>query len=330
MPAASTVNPAAHETGLDPRVAREAAHWLMRVHPAAEPTDKDHHACRQWRAAHAQHELAWQRAQQLDARFGVIPPALSHTVLDRRSPRARRSAIKKLALLLTLSPAALLAYRQMPVDAWRAEYKTATGERRSVQLADGSRVQMNTQSAFDTVFDTTQRLLVLHEGELLIATAADSARQARPFRVQTHHGMIRAIGTRFVVKRADAWSDVGVFEGAVEVQTSADAFRTRVISASQQLRFSSTGLNATESLDVHAADWQHGILHADHMTLAAFCDQLARYRRGWIRCDPAIKDLLISGSFQVDDTDRVLRAVVATLPVRVTFHTRYWATLHPA
>ncbi|WP_420224202.1 DUF4880 domain-containing protein [Pigmentiphaga litoralis] len=122
------MNAGSPDVALDPRVAREAAQWLMRVHPAAEPTDKDHRACQQWRAAHAQHELAWQRAQRLDARFGVIPPALSTAVLERRPVQARRRAVTKLALLLTLSPAALIAYRQMPVDAWRADYKTATGK----------------------------------------------------------------------------------------------------------------------------------------------------------------------------------------------------------
>ncbi|WP_420224203.1 FecR domain-containing protein [Pigmentiphaga litoralis] len=189
---------------------------------------------------------------------------------------------------------------------------------------------MNARTAFDTVFDTAQRLLILHEGEVVITTAPDISQPVRPFRVQTSEGRIRAIGTRFLVARADAWTDVGVFDGAVEVQTSAEEFRTRVISANQQLRMSMAGMSEPELLDGHAADWQFGILHADNMALGEFCTRLARYRRGWIRCDPAVADLLISGSFQVDDTDRALRALVATLPVRVTFHTRYWATLQPA
>lgn len=334
MPASARLNPAAQEAPLDPRIAREAAQWLMRVHPAAEPDENELHACQQWRASHAEHELAWQRAQQLNAKFGIMPPMLGKAALGRPSAcspeQQRRAAVKKLALLLTLAPASLLAYRQLPVNSWRADYRTATGERRNVQLADGSHVRMNTGSAFNAVYDDTQRLLILHEGELLIETARDSQSPARPFRVQTADGHIRAIGTRFTVKRVAAWSDVAVFEGAVEVQTRDDAMQTRILAANHQLRFSATGLDETEALVSHNADWTHGILHADNQRLADFCAELSRHRRGWLRCDPAVADLRISGSFQLDDTDRILRALVGTLPLRITFHTRYWVTIQPA
>lgn len=334
MPASARLNPAAQEPPLDPRVAREAAQWLMRVHPAAEPGENELRACQQWRASHAEHELAWQRAQQLNAKFGIMPPMLGKAALGRSSARSpgqqRRAAVKKLALLLTVAPASLLAYRQLPLDTWRADHRTATGERRSIQLADGSHVQMNTGSAFDAVYDDTQRLLILHEGELLIETARDSQSPARPFRVQTADGRIRAIGTRFTVKRIAAWSDVAVFDGAVEVQARDDATQTRILAAHHQLRLSATHLGATEALVSHGADWTRGILHADNQRLADFSAELARHRRGWIRCDPAVADLRISGSFRLDDTDGILRALVGTLPVRITLHTRYWVTIHPA
>jgi len=330
MPGAARVTPAAQEEPLDPRVAREAAQWLMRMHPAAEPDDADHRACLAWRASDAQHELAWQRAQRFNEKFAVMPAELGKAALGRpaQRQRQRRQAVKTLALLLTAAPAGILAYQHLPVAAWRAQYRTATGERRSVQLADGSRVHMNTGTAFDIVADDAQRLVLLHEGELMIQTAPDARAMARPFRVRTTDGLIRAIGTRFCVRCGPAWSEVAVFDGAVEVAARDGA--ARIVAASEQLRFSSDDLGDTETLEGHRADWVDGILHADNQTLAAFAAELARHRRGWLRCDPAVANLRISGSFQLDDTDRVLRALAATLPVSIRFHTRYLATIVPA
>lgn len=319
--------PGAQDERLDPRVAREAAQWLMRMHPAAEPDEAEQRACLAWRASHAQHELAWQRAQQFNDKFMVLPPELGKAALGRKTVRQRRQAVTKLALLLTMAPAGILAYQHMPVAAWRAAYRTATGERRSVQLADGSRVQMNTDTAFDVVVDDVQRLVLLHEGELLIETAPDRHGGSRPFRVRTGEGFIRAIGTRFNVRREAAWSEVAVFEGAVEVAVGEGK---RIVAADEQLRFTAHGLAATEPLVPQRAAWVDGMLQADDQTLAAFAAELARHRRGWIRCDPAVAGLRISGSFQLDDTDQVLRAVAATLPVRIRFHTRYLATIVPA
>ena len=66
------------------------------------------------------------------------------------------------------------------------------------------------------------------------------------------------------------------------------------------------------------------------MRLADFVQELSRYRPGWLRCDPAVADLRVSGVFQIDDTDRALAAVAHALPVRVERRTRYWVTLIPA
>ncbi|MEW7850903.1 FecR domain-containing protein [Massilia aurea] len=330
MPARAQLVRTAGDAPLDPRVAREAAHWMMRMHPSAQPDDNERQACLRWRASHAQHELAWQRAQQLDKTFGIIPAELGNATLGRPPARPRRETVKKIFLLLTLAPASMLAYQQLPVAAWRAAHRTSTAERRSVQLADGTRVHMNTNTAFDVDYNHVERLLILHEGEVLIATAPDTRAAARPFRVETADGFIRAIGTRFTVKRIAAWSDVAVLEGAVEAQARNDAQHKRILTAEHQMRFSADGLAEMQALAAYGAAWVDGILVADNGRLADFSAELSRYRRGWLECDPAVAGLRISGTFQLDDTDRVLRALAHTLPVRVVYRTRYWATIVPA
>ena len=63
------------------------------------------------------------------------------------------------------------------------------------------------------------------------------------------------------------------------------------------------------------------------MPLAEFLGELGRYRHGWLRCRPEVARLLISGAFQLDNSERILAALPATLPVQVEYRTRYWVTV---
>lgn len=327
---ANLKNDLGRDRPIDKHLAREAAQWLMRMHPSAEPDAADAAACKRWRAAKAEHEFAWQRAQQLNEKFGIAPVSLGKATLNRPSLANRRQAIKTLALAVSLAPAAWLVYRNTPHAEWTADYRTSTGEQRQITLADGSHIQLNTGSTLDVAFDAEHRLLILHSGEILIETAPDQHSKKRPFLVQTSDGLIRALGTRFIVRRQDAYSDVAVFEGAVEVRTSDTTVAPLVIEAGQQTRFSSTQVMLAEELKQHAADWSHGVLYAEKKRLGDFAEELTRYRKGWVRCDPAIADLLISGSFQLADTDDILQALVATLPIRVTYYSRYLVHIQAA
>jgi len=66
------------------------------------------------------------------------------------------------------------------------------------------------------------------------------------------------------------------------------------------------------------------------MRLEDFTAELARYRSGVVRCDPAVADLRVSGVFSLRDTDRALENLTRGLPVDVVYRTRYWVTLRAA
>lgn len=60
------------------------------------------------------------------------------------------------------------------------------------------------------------------------------------------------------------------------------------------------------------------MLVAAHMRLADFLAELARYRRGQLSLEiPEVADLLISGTYPVDDSERVLELLAVSLPVRI-------------
>ena len=318
-----------NDTPINPAIIREAATWLMTLH-GGEATEADQRAWQRWRSRSPEHQRAWMCAQKINSAFSDIPAELAMPVLDRPvSHQQRRTALKALSLLLTAAPAAWLATR-LPWEEWTADYQTGTGEQRDVALADGSRLMLNTASAVDVKFDAAQRLVRLYTGEMLVTTGRDQRFPARPFLVQTRHGMLRARDTRFDVRQEGMRSHVAVFEGAVEVMPQKSAGMALLLKAGQQCVFTAKGVEPVQQADGSLALWSQGVLVADKMRLADFVDELARYRHGRLICDPAVAEQRVSGAFQLNDTDQVLFLLSKVLPVRVEKISRYWVTVTKA
>ncbi len=271
------------------------------------------------------------------AKFGAVPSTIGVPVLARQQVHHtnRRAALRTLAVLGTAVPAVWLGWRHAPWQAWAADYSTATGERREVTLADGSRILLDTASAVNVKFDSDQRTIYLRSGAILVTTAPDPTTQRRPFAVHTAQGQLRALGTRFTVRQdGDAHTPgpvhVAVTEGAVEVTLRGASSPALVLPAGQQTVLSPQGVAPPTPIDTAAQGWTQGVLYADSMRLDDFCAELARYRPGVIRCAPEVAPLRISGAFQLRDTEYVLTMLATTLPVQVVLRTRFWVTVVPA
>lgn len=315
---------------VDKAVATQAAQGFLLLQ-SGEATAADRTHWMQWRAADPAHEDAWQRAEQVSRKFGLLPGALAMPALGRTVRADRRAAVKALALLLAAVPAGWVAWRASPAREWLADHRTATGERREVRLPDGTRIQLNTATAIDVAYDTTLRRVRLRAGEILIDTAPDRVPAGdpayRPFVVDTAQGRLRALGTRFVVRSDDARGLLSVLEGAVEIRPARDPGAPVIVPAGRQAFFGATAVSAPRALAAGADAWVRGVLYAEEMRLADFAAELARYRSGALHCDPAAAEIRVSGAFQLDDTDRILDLLAQTLPVRIESRTRYWVTI---
>lgn len=321
--------PAAGAVAVSRPVALQAAEWFVLL-TSGEASADDIAACERWRAADPAHEQAWWRAQQIGALSAALPPVAGATL--RRDTRvSRRKAIGRLAVLIVALPSGWLAWREAARQGLWADYRTATGVRRVVELADGSRVHLNTASAIDVDFSTAFRRVVLRAGEIFIETAPDGSAAAagghRPFVVQTAQGLVQPLGTRFVVRDAGAWVEVAVSQGAVRIATQGGA--VAMLRAGRQSRFDALAVGAAQATAERAPDWSRGVLAADDVRLGDFLDELARHRRGIVRCDPAVADLRLTGAYQLRDTDAVLQSLAQVLPIRVTYRSRYWVTVGP-
>ncbi|WP_437879810.1 FecR domain-containing protein [Pseudomonas sp. LRF_L74] len=303
---------------------RSAAQWYARL--ANEANDEgERQAWQRWLAADPLNQRAWQRIEAVRQQMTRVPGQLAASTLAAAG-QSRRNVLRGVVLLASAGGLATLGWRSDMGQRLSADYRTAVGERRAFVLADGSQLMLDTGSAVDARFDANQRLLLLHGGEVLVSTAPDPL--GRPFRVQTVHGLVRALGTRFTVRTDERDSEVAVLEKAVEVQVPGIAAPLR-LEAGQRVRFNANRLEQPRTNDASVAAWQQGSLIAIDKPLGELIGELGRYRLGWLKCDPRVAGLKVSGAFPVDDTDLALAALERSFPLSVTKRTRYWVMVGP-
>lgn len=297
-------------------VARAAAQWLALLESGAA-TEGDHAALQQWRDSHPQHEQTWQKAQALRQRFSDVPQALAMASLDRPQP-SRRAMLKRALGVAALVPTAWLVSRQLPIEAWRADVHTATGERRRLPLPDGSSLQLNTATAADV--DLQQRRITLVDGELAVNVPG-----AASMTVNTRYGEVHVSQAEVCVRQLASGCLVSVLKGAVQVRDVQGHVAT--LSSGQQAPLQAKRLGAWVAFDALQLGWRDGVLTAQNQALGDFLRELARYRPGVLRWDPSLESLRVTGSFRLDDTDRILTLLSQTLGFEVRARTRYWVTL---
>lgn len=300
------------------RAIREAAEWLALLESGAAG-ERERQQLQAWRQAHPKHERAWQAALQLQQRFAAVPSRLAMASLQP-AERTRRTALRQLLGLAVVVPTGWWLSREVPLDAWTADLSTATGERRSLTLADGSLLQLNTATAVD--LDQTRRRLTLVRGELSLRVPGTQA-----LTLDTRFGTLTVEQAEVCVQQDDEGCDVRVVSGSVEVRPLMGL--GLALGKGQQLRLSTLGIGAIEPFSPTLLSWRQGVLIAQDQPLGEFLQQFSRYRPGLLRWDPAVADLRVTGSFQLADTDRVLTLLAATLPVELQWRTRFWVTLIP-
>lgn len=298
-----------------PNVAEQAVYWLIEQQGGAlDPRQQQ--ALQQWLQAHEEHRRAWEHIQRVNQRLRGLSSPLAHAALQAPHSASRRRALKTLLILGVGGATGLALQQHNALPPLLADYRSPVGERRRLQLDDGSQLQLNTRSAADVRFDGQQRLVRLLEGELQLTVADD----ARPLRLLTDFGQLQLSSGRFNLRQYPSHSQVAVHQGLASLAGMP-------LEAGQQARFNGPQWQAREALDGNAGAWVDGVLVAAHMRLGDFLDELGRYRRGQLNCAPEVANLLVSGSYPLADSERILDLLQVALPVRVKRFTRYWVTV---
>ncbi len=298
----------------------QAAEWFA-VLQDEKATDIDREHWRQWLQANEAHREAWGRVERIDRQFRDVSVQSTQSAREilQVAGQNRRRLVRGLASVAIAAPLGWIVWRMLPTEVWQADIRTVVGEIRDIELPDGSRLWLNTDSAVDLDYQPAYRRLVLITGEIHLHTAPDN----RPLRIDTPSGNITPLGTRFTVRLEDEGTYVSVTAGKVAV-TPRQHEQGTVLEAGQALTFDQQQISITHPATTMDDAWRKGILIADNLPLSDFLDQLARYRHGVIRYDERAAGLKLVGAYPLDDTDRILDALEESLPVTVTRLTPWW------
>ena len=317
---------------LDP-ISEQSIDWMVKLR-AGTPDSALQERFNAWLASDPAHVQAWDTLQQrLGGSFNTV------RALDRRVPgqagevhqvllqphTTRRDALRAITGLSLLGGGLWLGASSPLGDSLLADLSTGRAQRDDFNLADGSRLSLNADSAVDLHFNEHQRLVILRRGELVIQMAPDPR---RPLRVRTEQGEVRALGTRFLVAQEADASRVVVLEHSVETRLfngmtlnlqegqSALLYRQRIVpqTGDQQYR----------------ADWMSGRLNVLDDSLAQVVDALRPYTRGFVRVAPEVRGLRVQGVYPLNDPDRAFNALAETLPIRVDRYSPWLTLIRPA
>lgn len=311
-------------------VSDEANTWILRVHSGLMSAEEQREF-EAWHARSPMHQAQFRDAERfwhaLDGLTGQVtrekhestPVGFAtrrvSSLIFGSATRLRWPAIAATFVVIITT---MLLWSTLTV--WLSDYKTATGEQKSVALADGSTVFLNTHSAFSVNLSERRRSLTLTQGEALFEVAPDAA---RPFEVTVDGWVVRAVGTTFNIDHHADNMTVTVIEGAVRLLHDDHAWD---IPAGYRMTYDEHQiLNEPEPADVlKITSWRKGEFSFTDMPLSMIVEELNRYRPGRIViATTSLRDLRLSGSVSLNDPDQSLKMLKSVHPFRVTPVTSY-------
>ncbi|XDZ52458.1 FecR domain-containing protein [Neisseriaceae bacterium CLB008] len=299
----------------------------------AEETPEQHAGFQAWLTEHPLHQMAWQQVKHLHEKWQDMPltslVAPNQTISDLQNKNDLLATSKEYLALQsnkyhTLAAVLImvslgLGYFYVAQPAWLvAEHRTKEGEIKTVMLADGSRMMLNSDAAIRVQYTASERRIRLTQGEVIAEVAPDAA---RPFMIETEQMTARALGTVYAVKRLDDHTSVAtVVESKVQVCTN-DAPTTSTCTAltsNQQIAVSQHALQPMAPVDARAETaWQSKMIVADHMPLPELLAKLQANHPGWIRYDEQkLAHYAVSGVYALDDATETLKALQKSTPIR--------------
>lgn len=314
----------------DSNALHQAFEWQVTFW-SGEITEAERSAFQQWLSSDERHSAAWSQVQKSQSALtSMSAPGAASTLRATRKMAARRKSLRALGLLVGAGTVVHFVRQTPEWQGLSADYHTAQGERQDVTLPDGTLVTLNTASTIDIAFDRDQRLIHLRRGEIFVVTGpktTDAGQTLPPLVVMTTEGSVRPIGTQFNVRQEKQSSLVAVVEGAVDITPRLGTQSAR-LSAGHKTRFGDQEVDSVGKKAGNDASWTKGLLVAERMRLQDFIAELSRYRRGFLRCDPAVADLIVSGVYSIDHTDATIASLVEALPIRAQYVSRFWVSIN--
>jgi transmembrane sensor len=291
----------------------EAIGWVIRLRDASSA---DWEAFTVWLEADPEHLAAYELAAAADAGAEglaepVSRPEPAWRPEDARAP-ARHGRRAFLGWGIAASLAVAAGWTQLPgAEGGAYSIQTAAGERRSVDLPDGSRIALNGGTRI--VLDKARpRFARIERGEALFDVVHDDM---RPFEVEAGDALMRDMGTVFNVMHDGEALEVAVAEGAVLFNPGRESKSLRPGMALRQVRGAPLWVGRAEGVGA----WREGRLVYASAPASRVAADLSRNLGVTVSVRGAAGELPFSGVIALDGPPReVLGRAAALLGMRLS------------
>lgn len=308
------------ETPLDPRL-DQAVEWHARL--AGDADQAVWLAFTAWLEADPAHRDAFHQVELLWRRVDDLPKAAPAAIIDLATRRKPAVAPANLSRRWFLGGAAAVAaalavtlvnpLRNLPAPQL---FETAPGQRRTVQLADGSSITLNSGTRLTVALADDHRAVTLEKGEALFDVAKDPS---SPFTVAAGDRLVTVVGTAFNVRHLDEAVTVTVTRGLVDVGDAGGGGKTRLTPGQQISARKGQAPGPVTAVDVQSVTaWQEGRLVFDAAPLPQVLAELSRHYPVPMRAVGGAAALRFSGVLRLEDQAATLNVLQSLLPVAVT------------
>lgn len=292
-----------------PHTFEQAVTWFVALQ-SQDCNEQQRAEFQQWLLQHESHTAAYAEAEKLWINMDSVKSA-PIPKLKARNQRwnAARTGIA------TLVFAAISTGWWLDYSAETITHSTGIGQRRSIELADGSQIELNAKTQLSVRVSWLRREIQLQEGEAIFNVSHE---KIRPFTVQAGTLQIRDIGTRFNVRKRQDGTVVSVLEGEVEVKPE-HAWLGQNVKAGFSCKMDEDGhLHAIEPANLEqASGWLDGRLTFNHTPLSQVVAELERHHDvHFVFSDVTLRNETLSGAFEAADLNPFLHAIEKILPVR--------------
>lgn len=295
----------------------EAAHWLER-RDREDWGDEERIALEAWLSQSMAHrtafwrlEAAWSRTARLAAMRGA-----SET-------RAARAWAVKPILIGMAAAFALVAVigtgAYFMLKPGIRTYSTPVGGHESIAFADGSKIELNTDTVIRARMTSDSRTVWLDKGEAYFKVKHDPA---HPFVVMVGERRVTDLGTQFVIHRGKKDMEVAVVEGRVWFDAPDKRASQNSLLTSGQVAMVDEGKvsitrRTTSELSNDLA-WRRGMLVFKHRPLAEVVNEFNRYnKQKLVLANADVGALKIYGSFRTEDVELFARVIQVAFQLNV-------------
>lgn len=275
-----------------------AAEWLWRQQ-SADWSDADQAELDGWLAQSRYHLVAYWRlkaAWERTERLAALKPG--RVQRPNSAPPSRPWRAFRLAAVACAIAAVAVAgtYRWATHE---DRFATAVGHRETISLADGSQIELNTNSAISIRMGMFGRGVELSRGEAFFKIHHDAA---RPFTVLAAGHRITDLGTEFSVRTSGDRLEVTLVEGRARLEAAGDGIQRHTTDLTPgEIAVATADTISVSKLPTrmiaNALSWRKGKVVFSHVTLAEAAAEFNRYNATKLVVRPDAADLKVSGTF---------------------------------